>query len=282
MKGKEKYENTDPMRVYYGHSVKKYNTPEEMMEEEFIRKTYNGVTTRMLELCNPRDIKNPFKNMDVYFDKIRNWADVIVVSEYQNHVGKGVYDEIELALELKKQVWVLRKWKGTYRFERIERIELDQGDNDWKVYYGQIFSYNDLNPDLIEDPTIEEKPKKTKTEIKEDASPIDENTFGVCKNCGARLHNIYIGNLEHTIDEKNHTVEMKCSGCNTWYTFPLCPYYYDGMCSHVLGCVMQFYGLCPAKTYETNDRYLKVTEEDRKAHFYKTKEAFIKMEGVRK
>jgi len=262
------------MRVYYGHSIRKYNTPEEMMEEEFIKEWYTHIPSpRMLELCNPKDVPNPTRDMKIYFDKIRDWADVTIFSEYKDHVGKGVYDEIALALKLKKQAWVLRKWKGTYRFERIDHLEIDQGDNDWKIYYGKIVSYNDLNPDLKEEPTIT-------IETKEDDSPFDLSTFGVCKNCGAHLWHSYIANTEYKVHEDARIVEMKCTGCNMWYTFPLCPYYYDNMCSHLLGCVMSFHDTCPASTYETNARYEKVTDEDRKAHFYKTKEAYTRMEGV--
>lgn len=131
----------DYNRVYYGHSMKMYNTNAERDALRFLRESFPNV------ICPNNDIGDSNRGMHVYL-KIVAWSDLVVVSDYQSHIGRGVYDEVSLALKLKKPVYCLRKVKDTYKFYRItDLVVVDE--KDWSVKYGKVVvqkrSQNNLN-----------------------------------------------------------------------------------------------------------------------------------------
>ncbi len=117
-------------RVYYGHSMKMYNTNTEREELRFLRERFPNV------ICPNNDIGDSSRGMRVYL-KIVAWSELVIVSEYQSHIGRGVFDEVSLALKLNKSVYCLRKVKDTHKFYRItDLVVVDE--NDWSVKYGKV------------------------------------------------------------------------------------------------------------------------------------------------
>lgn len=117
-------------RVYYGHSMKMYDTDAERDALRFIRERFPNL------ICPNNDIGDSNRGMHVYL-KIVAWSDLVIVSEYQSHIGRGVFDEVSLALKLNKSVYCLRKVKDTHKFYRItDLVVVDE--NDWSVKYGKV------------------------------------------------------------------------------------------------------------------------------------------------
>lgn len=92
------------LRCYFAHSMMIYNTSREEQELQTIKKIYKKV------ICPNNDIGDCSKGMRAY-GNIVSWADVVVVSEYEGHVGAGVYTEIHTALLRKIPVHCLRDGK---------------------------------------------------------------------------------------------------------------------------------------------------------------------------
>jgi len=120
----------DYNRVYYGHSMKMYNTNTEREELRFLRERFPNV------ICPNNDIGDSSRGMRVYL-KIVAWSDLVIVSEFKSHIGHGVFDEVSLALKLNKSVYCLRKVNDAFKFYRItDLVIIDQ--NDWSVKYGKV------------------------------------------------------------------------------------------------------------------------------------------------
>ena len=79
--------------IYYAHSMKIYDSSREDKEFKFIKDHFKDNN-----VVNPNgDI--PWKgSMKPYFDAVEA-SDVVVFSEYQGYVGRGVYEEAIKALE---------------------------------------------------------------------------------------------------------------------------------------------------------------------------------------
>jgi hypothetical protein len=92
------------LRCYFAHSMMIYDTPREQEELQNLNKLYKRV------LCPNNDIGDCSKHMRAY-GRIVSWADVVVVSEYEGHVGGGVYSEVHIALKAKIPVYCMRDGK---------------------------------------------------------------------------------------------------------------------------------------------------------------------------
>ncbi|HEY5268604.1 MAG TPA: hypothetical protein VII94_05805, partial [Candidatus Saccharimonadales bacterium] len=58
-------------------------------------------------------------------------------SEYLDHIGRGVFAEVDEALRKKKTVFCLRKQKDGYFLFQVSGVRIVDED-DWKVEYGRI------------------------------------------------------------------------------------------------------------------------------------------------
>ena len=70
-------------RIYYAHSLRIYNTEQEQLELK-----------QIAELCSSREIINPNGTISEMSGAYRliNQSSGVVASEYQRHIGKGVYE----------------------------------------------------------------------------------------------------------------------------------------------------------------------------------------------
>lgn len=114
------------MKAYWAHSKKIYGTPEEAEILAVLEKVFDKV------VCPNRDIGEK-GDIQPYLDAIDD-CDAVIVSEYQDHIGKGVYDEITFAIREKDMdVYALRNWEfvGVIAAKIVD-------PNDWAVNYGRL------------------------------------------------------------------------------------------------------------------------------------------------
>ena len=98
-------------KVYYSHSLLIYNTKREKKELQFLRKKFSFVFNPNTDI-----IWDKTKKMEPYFRAVKN-SDLIVVSEFKSHIGKGVYDEIRIALNNNILVLCLRRKFFTFFYQ---------------------------------------------------------------------------------------------------------------------------------------------------------------------
>ena len=119
--------------IYYSHSRRIYDTQREYEELKWLIKKFGCV------ICPNYDL-GLFKNVDSHVNIIEN-CDKLVLSEYENHIGRGVYGQTLMALTLEKQVYVLRKIEDTYILFEVEKVVLVDQD-DWSIRYGKVQTYS--------------------------------------------------------------------------------------------------------------------------------------------
>jgi hypothetical protein len=113
--------------IYYAHSLRIYNTEQEQLELK-----------QVASLLPKRKILNPNGAIASIFEayKLIDKSSGVVATEYQNHIGKGVYDEICYALSKKKLVAILRDGR---LFRVYSRHQIEVLDIDWQVYYARVY-----------------------------------------------------------------------------------------------------------------------------------------------
>ena len=123
-------------KVYYAHSLQIYNTKREKRELRFLKRKFS-------ETCNPNtDITwDNGTKMQPYFEAVKN-SDIVVVSEYMNQIGKGVYEEINTALIHKILVLCLKKKFLRYRLQQVKDVEM-ANELDWRITYGKVILSNE-------------------------------------------------------------------------------------------------------------------------------------------
>jgi hypothetical protein len=112
------------MKIYYAHSMRIYDTPREADEVEFLSKIGT--------VDNPNDGlgKRP---MEEYLKRVMH-SERVVCSEYEGHIGRGVYEELTAALACEIPVFVLRRrWiSRCFKLKKLRKLQI-VNDRDWKV-----------------------------------------------------------------------------------------------------------------------------------------------------
>ena len=126
--------------VYYAHHMWKYNTNVETLEIAAITKEFPEY-----KIINPNGaiVENGSEKdaMNQCFNLIRNECDILIFSTLlEGEMGKGVYSEIKLALDLKKDVYFLDRDYNFKRFtlEDYYRLEVIYFDTDSYRLYAKI------------------------------------------------------------------------------------------------------------------------------------------------
>jgi len=123
-------------KLYYAHSMRIYNTIREKDEYLFIKQTFSKYSIFCPNTNSP-DIWKSMSGKQIMqecFKQVKK-SKVIVASEYNSRIGKGVFEELLLALKLGKQVLVLRENK------LIPIIDVAIVDSyDWAIRYGKIIT----------------------------------------------------------------------------------------------------------------------------------------------
>ena len=169
--------------LYYAHSLRIYNTPQEELE---LKQIASLCPSR--EIINPNGVVNDIKEAYQLIDK----SDGVVASEYHwlsevknppvRHIGKGVHDEICHALGKKKLVVVLR---DGHLFRVYSEHQIEVVDADWAVHYAKIHE-GFVIPPLSERLAIEQVKAK-----KMEAVSLD-NISGPAKELLVRMGRIQI------------------------------------------------------------------------------------------
>jgi hypothetical protein len=128
--------------IYYSHSMRGYNTDQERLELTQIASFFPK-----RKIINPNGVITDMKQ--AY--RLINQADLVVATEHQGHLGKGVYDEICYALSQKKLVHVLRNGRS---FRVYSKHQLEMVDIDWQVHYAKVYE-GFVIPPLQERLTVE-------------------------------------------------------------------------------------------------------------------------------
>jgi hypothetical protein len=135
--------------IYYSHSLKIYNTPKEQLELTKIASFFpkrkilnpNGAITplEIPTVLNSGEhkvkISNGVTDMNQAY-RLINQAELVVATEYQGHLGKGVYNEMCYALSKKKLVAMLRNGR---LFRVYSRHQIEVLDIDWQVHYARVY-----------------------------------------------------------------------------------------------------------------------------------------------
>ncbi len=101
---------------YYSHSIRKYNTRTEKSEYDFLKSIFYGHI-----VCPNKHIGN-IKNTEPYKNMIEK-ADVVFVSEFEDCIGRGVFEECQLALKLRKPTYIIRVINEQYCFFKLSKIK---------------------------------------------------------------------------------------------------------------------------------------------------------------
>lgn len=115
--------------VYYAHSKKIYGFDREAKERGFLEKNFRKV------VCPNRDM-GELGSMDPYLRMVRK-CNVVVCSEFNSYIGRGVYQEIVEGLNKKKKVFCLRKIEDRYVLLPVASVSIVDAD-DWKVKFGKV------------------------------------------------------------------------------------------------------------------------------------------------
>jgi len=105
--------------------MKIYDTVREKEELNLIKSMYKDVV-------NPNGDIRWRGTMDDYYQAVRE-SEMVICSEYQGHIGRGVYTEIEEAKRNDIPVVVIRQGK----FYPVKDIRIEDS-SDWGIKYGRI------------------------------------------------------------------------------------------------------------------------------------------------
>jgi len=117
--------------IYYAHSMKIYGTKRERKELKFLQEKFKTV-------INPStDPKLQWNgSMSIYYDAVSE-SDITVCSEYKKCIGKGVFYEINVALDGGKKVYCMKKDGKSFKLVEVDRVE-EYNNYDWSVEYGKV------------------------------------------------------------------------------------------------------------------------------------------------
>lgn len=117
-------------KIYYAHSKLIYGTSREKEELDFLERKYPEAT-----IINPNDL-GELKDIKKYL-KIVGKCKLVVVSELDDYVGKGVFAEISRALSNDIRVKVLRNKDNVFFLTNVSGLEIIN-EHDWKSKYARL------------------------------------------------------------------------------------------------------------------------------------------------
>jgi len=119
------------VQIYYGHSKKIYDTLREHQERDFIIQTYPKASG----ICPNKDL-GELSDFKKYL-KIVDKCNMVIVSELEGYVGKGVLCEIARAFSNGMHVKVIREKGGKLFLFDVAGFEIEN-ESDWKYRYAKL------------------------------------------------------------------------------------------------------------------------------------------------
>jgi len=119
------------MKIYYAHSKAIYGTQREKEELCFLKLVFDVV--------DPNNDMGERGNIKYYLEAI-NKCDLVICSEYQDFIGKGVFQEIDWAIKNNKPVLCMRPHDKTFLLSLVKDTKIHDV-TDWHVKYGKLTVY---------------------------------------------------------------------------------------------------------------------------------------------
>lgn len=123
------------LTAYYTHSIRKQGTPAELAEWEFIQKQFRGY-----ELINPAwfdwdrlTIPPGAPQMEYCLQVIREQVDVLIFTEFQGYIGRGVWLEVQEARTKAIPIFLLR---GQLLY--LNPTLQVQDESSWAIHYAKV------------------------------------------------------------------------------------------------------------------------------------------------
>jgi len=118
--------------IYYAHSMKIYDSVAESEEFKFIKDYFKDS-----DVINPNGDIKWGGTMKPYLAAVER-SNMVVMSEYKGHVGRGVYEEALVALEHNIPVRCIRRDKNGQLLV-VNINDLRKADrNDWAIKYAKV------------------------------------------------------------------------------------------------------------------------------------------------
>ena len=114
------------MRIYYAHSMRIYGSDRECEEHQYLHR-------KGFRVCSPRGKLN----RDNWYKRAQEFIgvlDAVVFTEYRDHIGRGVTEELLYAFNIDKPVYLLRD----RLFYPVFNHNLYILGSDWAVCYAEI------------------------------------------------------------------------------------------------------------------------------------------------
>ncbi len=127
----------DIKKLYYAHHMFKYNTKEEKQEIELIEKKFpNFLIINPNEWICQDNSEQAIMNQCYHFVKM---SDILVFSSLNTIIGRGVHEEVQLALEENKDVYLICYCKELCDcHRRLVALYINEKFNvEWKEYKGE-------------------------------------------------------------------------------------------------------------------------------------------------
>ena len=116
-------------KIYYATSLQTYNTIKETNEFAYLYSKFHNA-----EIINPAHLY--FKGMKEFL-KIVDKCNLVIVSELNDYVGKGVLCEVTRAFSNGTQVRVIRENAGNFILCDVVGFEIENV-SDWRYTYAKL------------------------------------------------------------------------------------------------------------------------------------------------
>ncbi len=117
--------------IYYAHSIKIYGSQRELRELTFLRSRFPKANV----ICPNNDL-GQLGSLKDYLNIVDGCL-ILVASEYNNHIGKGVYHEVARAISNQVQVFVIREKESVFSLKEVTGIKI-KNRSDIAVKYGKL------------------------------------------------------------------------------------------------------------------------------------------------
>lgn len=125
--------SNDQKYIYYAHSMKIYNLNQEIKEIKLINQKFPKYKVINPSRIDFLDLKEVYRMN--FCLKLVDLSDIIIFSEFNWAIGKGVYMEIFRGIRKEKKVYLLRNNNLTiFQPNKVSFKNI----KDWKVNYAQI------------------------------------------------------------------------------------------------------------------------------------------------
>lgn len=119
--------------IYFAHSMRDYGTQRAREAREAIERLFPLAWVYDPEEIHWNYLQTKLGSCEAVYDYVVSRSSRVIVLEHQNHVGRGAFEEVSLALSKPIPVGVLREGK----IKEVKEVALVD-PNDWKIRYGRI------------------------------------------------------------------------------------------------------------------------------------------------